>query len=87
MFQLGLLGTLFVVAMLTSTVSMSNAEELVGRASVIDADTIEIHGQRDACTASTHPKVARTASCLTVRPGVAVKRVRWRCRTFLHKRL
>jgi len=37
---------LLAAALLVFNVSISHAEEIVGRASVIDADTIEIHGQR-----------------------------------------
>ena len=46
MSYLDLRRALLAATLLVFNVSISHAEEIVGRASVIDADTIEIHGQR-----------------------------------------
>jgi endonuclease YncB( thermonuclease family) len=49
-------------------------EGLTGVASVIDGDTIEVHGQRIRCTASTHPKAANSVYDQPVIIGVAGSR-------------
>jgi len=63
---------LLVAILMTSTAIGAN---LIGQASVIDGDTIEIHGTRTAYGASTHPN---TINCAVTKIAYAARNPRMR---------
>jgi hypothetical protein len=70
---------LIILALWVGAGSIAHAD-LIGVASVIDGDTIEIHGQRIRLHASTRPRAARPASMQTAARGAAASGPRSRFR-------
>ena len=70
----------FALLFVFSAIGPASAQgRIVGVASVIDGDTIEIHGQRIGCLVSTPPKAASFACDRPANAGVAdnVRALRW----------
>lgn len=73
--------TLILSCTLPVSASETVGQDLRGVASVIDGDTIEIHGARIRLNGIDAPKAGNFARMHVAKPGAVACRLRWRCRT------